>query len=136
MNGCTHLDETPPLHLASQLACFCVGLDEYTGDMLSKVSDEVIELRRVLLEKYPTLDLSDMLHLKDILLRYYYDDIGDKTNIYTMLKTSNAHRGLTHPMVEVETPEGKKGYLPNFKCTFCLCYLTHHLYILERFEAL
>lgn len=93
---------------------FYQGVDERTGQMLSKVSDEVMEVQRVLLERYPTgLDLSSMLHIRDVLLRYYSDEIGDKTNVYTMLRTSHAHRGLTHPMVDVETPEGKK-YMPNF----------------------
>lgn len=94
---------------------FYQGVDERTGEMLSQVSDEVMRVRDVLLQKYPgRLDLSSMLHIRDVLLRYYYDDLGDKTNVYTMLKTSKAHRGLTHPMREVETPEGTK-YLPNFK---------------------
>ena len=48
------------------------------------------------------------------MLRSYGDDIGDKTSIYTMLKSNKGYRGLTHPMREVDTPEGTK-YLPNFK---------------------
>jgi len=93
---------------------FYQGVDERTGEMLSQVSDEVMRVRDVLLQKYPSLDLSSMLHIRDVLLRYYYDDLADKTNIHTMLKTSRAHRGLVHPMREVDTPEGKK-YLPDFQ---------------------
>ena len=123
--------ESPPV--------FYQGVDEYTGEMLSKVSDEVMEVQRVLLTKYPSgLDLSSMLHIRDVLLRYYYDDLGDKTNISTMLRTSRAHRGLAHPMREVDTPKGRK-YLPNFqyryftegeKAVSCLngvgCWLRHN----------
>ena len=93
---------------------FYQGVDERTGEMLSQVSDEVMQLQKVLVQKYPSLDLSSMLHIRDVLLQYYYDDLGDKTNVYTMLKTSRAHRGLTHPMQEVDTPEGGTKYLPNF----------------------
>lgn len=39
---------------------------------------------------------------------------GDKTSIYTMLRTNKGYRGLTHPMREVEI-DGVKKYLPNFK---------------------
>ena len=93
---------------------FYEGADEYTGEKLTKVSDEVLEVKRVLLEKYPKLDLSSTTHVRDWMLRSYGDDIGDKTSVYTMLKTNKGYRGLTHPMREVDTPEGKK-YLPNFK---------------------
>ncbi|CAB9517829.1 Octopine dehydrogenase [Seminavis robusta] len=98
-------DEPPP---------FYEGADEYTGEMLAKVSDEVLEVKRVLLEKYPGLDLSSLTHVRDWMLRSYGDDIGDKTNIYTMLHSNKGYRGLSHPMSEVDTPEGKK-YVPNFR---------------------
>eukprot|EP00581_Thalassiosira_minuscula_P008322 CAMPEP_0183703908 /NCGR_PEP_ID=MMETSP0737-20130205/1452_1 /TAXON_ID=385413 /ORGANISM="Thalassiosira miniscula, Strain CCMP1093" /LENGTH=427 /DNA_ID=CAMNT_0025930711 /DNA_START=154 /DNA_END=1437 /DNA_ORIENTATION=- len=93
---------------------FYYGADEYTGDKLAKVSDEVIELGRVLREKYPTLTLNALHHVSEWMTRSYGDDIGDKTNIYTMLRTNKGYRGLTHPMREVEV-DGKTKYLPNFR---------------------
>uniref|UniRef100_A0A7R9Z8Z1 Opine dehydrogenase domain-containing protein n=1 Tax=Pseudictyota dubia TaxID=2749911 RepID=A0A7R9Z8Z1_9STRA len=100
-----HMDE-PPL--------FYQGADEYTGEKLAKVSDEVLELKRVLLEKYSGLDLSSVHHVREWMLRSYGDDIGDTSSIHKMLLTNKGYRGLTHPTVAVDTPEGKK-YLPNFK---------------------
>lgn len=97
---------------------FYQGVDEETGEMLSKVSDEVMNLRRVLLAKYPSgLDLSCMHHIRDLLLIAYSDVLGDTTNISTMLQTSKAHKGLVHPMIEVQTSEGKK-FLPDFKSRY------------------
>lgn len=93
---------------------FYYGADEYTGEKLAKVSDEVMELKRVLLERYPTLTLDALHHVSEWMIRSYGDDIGDKTNIYTMLRTNKGYRGLTHPMREVEV-DGKTKYLPNFK---------------------
>jgi hypothetical protein len=101
----TPFDE-PPL--------FYQGADEYTGEKLAKVSDEVLEVKRVLLEKYPGLDLSSVHHVREWMLRSYGDDIGDKSSIYKMLLTNKGYHGLTHPVVEIDTPEGKK-FLPNFK---------------------
>jgi hypothetical protein len=49
------------------------------------------------------------------MIRSYGDDIEDKSSIYKMLLTNKGYRGLTHPMVPVDTPEGKIKYLPNFK---------------------
>uniref|UniRef100_A0A7S3L263 Opine dehydrogenase domain-containing protein n=1 Tax=Amphora coffeiformis TaxID=265554 RepID=A0A7S3L263_9STRA len=93
---------------------FYQGADEYTGEKLALVSDEVLELKRVLMEKYPSLDLSSLHHVREWMLRSYGDDIGDKTNIYTMLQSNKGYRGLTHPTVEVEI-DGVKKYKPNFR---------------------
>ena len=95
---------------------FYQGANEYTGEMLSKISNEVLELKRVLLQRYPGLDLSSLHHVRDWMLRSYGDDIGDTTNIYTMLISNKGYRGLTHPMVSVrdETNQTTK-HLPNFK---------------------
>ncbi|KAL9186206.1 hypothetical protein ACHAXT_005444 [Thalassiosira profunda] len=93
---------------------FYYGADEYTGEKLALVSDEVLEIKRVLLSKYPTLTLDALHHVSEWMLRSYGDDIGDKTNIYTMLRTNKGYRGLTHPMREVDV-DGTTKYLPNFK---------------------
>jgi hypothetical protein len=92
---------------------FYYGADEYTGDKLSKISDEVLEIKRVLLEKYPSLHLDSLHHVSEWMIRSYGADIGDKTSIYTMLRTNKGYRGLTHPMREVEV-DGQTKYLPNF----------------------
>ena len=93
---------------------FYYGADEYTGEKLSLISDEVLEVKRVLLEKYPSLHLDSLHHVSEWMLRSYGDDIGDKTSIYTMLRTNKGYRGLTHPMREVQV-DGQKKYLPNFR---------------------
>ncbi|KAL7569817.1 hypothetical protein ACA910_008830 [Epithemia clementina (nom. ined.)] len=102
------LDE-PPL--------FYQGASEYTGELLSQISDEVLALGRVLQERYPGLDLSSLHHVRDWMLRSYGNDISDTTNIYTMLLTNKGYRGLTHPMRAVpdETDATKTKYLPNFQ---------------------
>jgi hypothetical protein len=93
---------------------FYYGADEYCGEKLAKVSDEVLAIRTAIQQKYPKLDLSSLVHVKEWMLKSYGDDIGDKTNIHTMLITNKGYRGLTHPTVEIDTPEGKK-HMPNFK---------------------
>ena len=50
-------DVTKPF---DQPPLFYQGADEYTGEKLAKVSDEVLELGRVLRQKYPGLDLSSL----------------------------------------------------------------------------
>lgn len=99
-----YMDE-PPL--------FYYGATEFTGEMLDMVSNEVLEVKRVLLEKYPGLDLSSLTHVRDWMVRSYGDDIGDTSTLHRMLITNKGYRGLTHPTLVVEV-NGTKKYLPNF----------------------
>ncbi|KAG7373372.1 NAD/NADP octopine/nopaline dehydrogenase, alpha-helical domain containing protein [Nitzschia inconspicua] len=94
---------------------FYYGADEYTGEKLAKVSDEVLNIRAKIQEKYPDLDLSSLHHVRDWMLMSYGDDIGDKTSIYTMLTTNKGYRGLTHPTQPIETADGTTKHMPNFK---------------------
>ena len=84
---------------------FYQGANEYTGQVLSQLSDEVLALGRALQERYPGLDMSSLHHVHDWLLKSYGPDIADTTNIYTMLLTNKGFRGLTHPMIPMEVPE-------------------------------
>jgi len=104
-------DTTKPM---DEPPLFYYGATEFTGTMLDKVSNEVLEVKRVLQEKYPGLDMSSLTHVRDWMLRSYGDDIGDKSTLYKMLVTNKGYRGLTHPTVEIEC-DGEKKYLPNFK---------------------
>ena len=93
---------------------FYQGATEYTGEMLDKCSDEVLEIKRVLKEKYPNMDMSALTHVRDWMIRSYGDDIGDQSNLFRMLVTNKGYRGLTHPTIEVEIG-GEKKFLPNFQ---------------------
>lgn len=104
-------DVTKPF---AQPPLFYQGADEYTGEKLAKVSDEVLNLRSVLLQRYPGLDLSSLHHVREWMLRSYGDDIEDTSSIYKMLLTNKGYRGLTHPMKPVQTEKGQK-FLPNFR---------------------
>jgi len=93
---------------------FYYGATEYTGEMLDKVSNEVLQVKDVLEKKYPTLDMSSLTHVRDWMLRSYGDDIGDKSSLHKMLITNKGYRGLTHPTVQTEI-NGEKKYMADFK---------------------
>ncbi len=93
--------EEPPL--------FYGGVDETTGVMLWKVSDEILEVKGILEFKYK-LDLTGLRHIKNWMLRSYSEDIGDTSSFHRMINTNKGYQGLVHPMIK--TDEGK--YIPNF----------------------
>ncbi len=88
---------------------FYEGVDEVTGDMLSKISDEILQVKQVLESR--KIDMTGLRHVKDWMVRSYGDDIGDKSSLHRMMNTNKGYLTLTHPMVE--TKDGK--YMPNFK---------------------
>jgi hypothetical protein len=104
---CSQPVEKPPL--------FYYGADEFTGDMLSKVSDEVLQVKAVLMDKYSGLDLSSTHHVREWMLKSYGADIEDTSTLTKMLLTNKGYRGLTHPMKEIKTDDGTKKYLPDFR---------------------
>lgn len=61
------------------------------------------------------MNLDDVHHVSEWMLRSYGDDIRDKSSIYTMIQTNKGYRGLTHPTVAQQGPGGATEYLPNFK---------------------
>lgn len=75
---------------------------------------QVLEIKRVLLERYPSLHLDSLTHVREWMTNAYGDDIADTTSIATMLRTNKGYQGLTHPMREVQS-DGKTKYLPDFR---------------------
>jgi opine dehydrogenase len=66
---------------------FYEGIDQVTADRLEAISEEILEVKRVLETKHG-LDLSGLRHVKDWMLRSYGNDIADKTSLKTMMNTN------------------------------------------------
>ncbi len=96
------LDE-PPL--------FYNGLDRPSANLMSDMSDEIVATAKAIMQQRPQVDLTNVIHIYQWFMRSYYDDIADKTDLYTTFHTNKAYQGLTHPTTQTE--DGK--YMPNFK---------------------
>jgi hypothetical protein len=101
----TALDQ-PPL--------FYQGIDQDTADLLEMVSDEVVETSHRIVAACPGVDLSQVIPMYDWDIGCYGNDIRDKTNLMTALRTNVAYEGITHPMIQ--TGDGK--YIPDFNHRF------------------
>jgi len=98
--------ERPPL--------FYQGIDEETAELLGQVSEEVVATSRRIMAQYPWVDLSQVIPMYDWDIGCYGNDIRDKTNLMTALRTNSGYEGITHPMIRTE--EGQ--YLPDFNHRF------------------
>ena len=93
---------------------FYQGIDEGTAELLGQVSDEVVMLSRRLMAQNYALDLSQVIPMYDWDIGCYGNDIRDKTNLMTALRTNSGYEGITHPMIRTE----QGTYLPDFNHRF------------------
>ncbi len=95
---------------------FFQGVDENTAALLEKISDEVVAISRRIMAEYSDIDLSQVIPMYKWDLAHYGDQIADKTNLMTALRTNALYQGRTHPMVQT----GNGQYIPDFNHRFLL----------------
>ncbi|KAL3869243.1 hypothetical protein ACJMK2_041950 [Sinanodonta woodiana] len=84
-----------PLKLGAPL--FYQGVDDVQADLLSKVSDEVVNTSKKIQEIRPELDMSEVIHIFDWFTINYRDQISDSSNLKMAMRTNKAYNGLLHP---------------------------------------
>jgi hypothetical protein len=85
---------------------FYQGLDEHGANLMSTMSDEVLLIAKVIMEKYPQVDLSNVHHVIHFLLGAYSEEIEDSSTLQKAFSTNKAYIGLTHPMKKADSGEG------------------------------
>jgi hypothetical protein len=95
---------------------FFQGVDENTAALLERISSEVVAISNRIMAEYPEVDLSQVIPMYQWDIAHYADQIADKTNLMTALRTNALYQGRTHPMVQ--TAGGQ--YIPDFNHRFLL----------------
>lgn len=93
---------------------FYQGVDEETAQLISKISEEVVTISKHIMLKHPHVNLTQVIPMYDWDIACYGNDIKDKTNLMTALRTNSGYAGITHPMIRTE--DGK--YIPDFNHRF------------------
>ena len=99
-----------------QQPLFFQGVDEDTADLLSKISNEVVATSKRIMAEYPEVDLTQVVPMYEWDIAHYGNQIKDKTNLMTALRTNSLYEGRTHPMIQTEN--GK--HIPDFNHRFLL----------------
>lgn len=95
---------------------FFQGVDEDTAALLEKISGEVVAISRRIMAEYPEVDLSPVIPMYEWDIAHYGNQIKDKTNLMTALRTNVLYQGRTHPMIQTENGQ----YVPDFNHRFLL----------------
>ncbi|KAL3913689.1 MAG: hypothetical protein SGILL_006388 [Bacillariaceae sp.] len=91
---------------------FYQAVDDFTSETMVAVSEEILEVKEAILERYPNVDLSEVRSIHDMFEEAYSDDIADHSTLARMFNTNRGYDGLTMPHTVVKTKSGKDGYLP------------------------
>jgi len=87
---------------------FYHGVDKNTGDIMNKLSDQVILITKYI-EKETGLNLN-VPQIFDWFLQVYSTECADITCLYKAMLTNPGYNGLVHPMIQ--TNDGK--FIPNW----------------------
>jgi len=101
--------DNPPL--------FYQGADDYTAGVMTKLSDEILQIRDTITSNFPGVNLEDVIHIRDWYVQSY--PAADNSSLQKALVSNAAYDGLTHPTLKNE--DGK--FVPNYQAR----YLTEDL---------
>jgi len=90
---------------------FYQGVDEFTEQVLTGLSDEVQAVRKKVEEMIPGYSLKDACTLHQWYLDSYSGQMSDPSTLKGSMNTNSAYRGLTHPMKE----EADGSFMPDLK---------------------
>src|SRR5258706_5231233 len=93
---------------------FYHDIDEEKAELLGKISEEVVATSKSIMAQHPQVDLSQVIPMYDWDIGCYGNDIKDKTNLMTALRTNSGYAGITHPMIQTKDGE----YVPDFNHRF------------------
>jgi hypothetical protein len=80
---------------------FFHGVSTETVELLSSISEEVVSISRVIMSQAPGVDLTNVMHIYNWYLATFENDISDKTELMTALKTNKAYDDLRHPCIKM-----------------------------------
>lgn len=83
----------------SDVPLFYCSISSETGDILSRMSDEIISIKSKI-EAESLAQLDNVVHLSDWLLKSYAEEIADRTTVTAMLRTNRAYRTVKAPVTE------------------------------------
>lgn len=80
---------------------FYTDLNQLSADNMEKLSDEIQLIKNAILKRYPTIDLENVLPLRERILKQYGDQVKNPTNLYTTFTTNTGYRVMTIPMNKI-----------------------------------
>ena len=78
------------------------GLDEESACEIQNLDNEVQAIKRKINQKYPSVDLAQVIPIKQRLLTMYKGQISDTSSLKRIFNTNKGYSGIPFPMVPVK----------------------------------
>ncbi|KAI9906484.1 hypothetical protein PsorP6_004808 [Peronosclerospora sorghi] len=75
--------------------------DEFSAEQLAMLDNELQQVKYALLQRFPALDLSDVLPLSDRVVKHYGEDVSDRSSLLQIFRTNSGYAGCATPLTEV-----------------------------------
>ncbi|KAJ0404502.1 hypothetical protein ATCC90586_007759 [Pythium insidiosum] len=79
--------------------------DEFSAEQLSMLDNELQQIKHALMQRFPALDLSDVLPMGDRVVKQYGEDVADRSSLRQIFMTNLGYAGCATPLVEVRKDE-------------------------------
>lgn len=76
-------------------------MDEFSAEQMAMLDNELQQIKFALLQRFPALDLSDVLPLKDRVIKHYGKDVSDESSLKSVFATNLGYAGCATPLLEV-----------------------------------
>jgi hypothetical protein len=78
------------------------GLDQASADEIELLDNEIQAIKRAINKKYPMVDLSQVMPMKDRICTMYKEQVEDPSTLLTVFRTNIGYRRVTFPLLPVE----------------------------------
>ena len=97
-----------------EIPLFYQGVTKEISQTLKTMSDEILLLTKEIKNMDKSIDLNQVLCLKDWLIYSYKDSIADKSTLQSCFVTNSAYKGLRAPMKKINNDY----FLPDFQARY------------------
>lgn len=77
-------------------------MDDFSAYMLEILDDEIQQIKKAILKRYPNYDLSLVIPLKDRIVKQYGESVSDSTNMKTTFRTNKGYATVKIPIKPVK----------------------------------
>lgn len=84
------------------------GMDPQSADEIAALDSEIQSIKSAILDRYPSINLDQVMPIEKRLCSMYDGQIGDKSNLKRIFNTNQGYKNLPFPMVPVEGQDLKK----------------------------
>ncbi|RHZ18372.1 hypothetical protein DYB31_004662 [Aphanomyces astaci] len=75
--------------------------DEFSAEQLSMLDNELQQVKLALLQRFPALDLSDVLPMDARVIKQYGDDVSDRSSLKAIFASNLGYAGCNTPLKEI-----------------------------------